>query len=397
MPGKPRKRRIFEGLLRRLAVGQWASGCRLPPVRELEREFGVSHATMLAALRLAAEQGLVAVQSRRPVTVLPGARDLARRLLESRAGRPESGRVAVMVPERLWPVDDTPFFGEFMAAIRGEAEKHGLAVEAVKWPVVEQVAFAHSLPDRGFDAAFAIAVRAEYLAALYVLHQQRFPLVVFNAKIPQLRLPAVNMDEYGAARQMATRLVALGHRNLCLVSWAFDTRLRGDQHRVMGWLDYLKESNLIGECLMPVVYATAREDVMATFGRIFGFPDRPTAVVFAYEPLCLAFLEHPAHRHMKVPDRVSIATFDPVPHVPAGSWCPPVTTILSDMTRAAQCVFELVQETMKGNLEPRSIRVPMHIDATGSIGPPPPVAHDSGHPSSLPHGHGRSSGRPPDP
>lgn len=399
MAGRRRAERAFEGLLRRVAVGQWVAGRRLPPVRELEREFGVSHMTMLAALRLAADQGLVAVHPRRPVVVLAGAREQARRLLAGRAGQPESRRVALMVPDCFWPADHMPFFGDIIAAIRREAAKMDLAVQTVRWPLTDQVAFAHGLADRGFGAAFALGVRAEYLAALYVLQQQRFPVVVFNVRIPQLSLPAVTIDEYGGAQQLAAILAGLGHRNLCLVSYACDMRLVGDRHRVMGWLDYLEEAGLMNSCLMPVHYLPPREDAIRHFVRILTSADCPTAMVFAYGLLYQRFADESAHRRIRVPEQVSTATFDAIMHASEGSWRSQVTTASIDMKRAAQCILELVEETMKGNLQPRSIRVPMHIHMTGSIGPPPSAA-DSGRmmprrPSEPEHAHGRANDPPP--
>ena len=48
--GDPLYRRVRDGIIRRIANGEWAAGARLPPEPELAREFGVSIATLRAAV-----------------------------------------------------------------------------------------------------------------------------------------------------------------------------------------------------------------------------------------------------------------------------------------------------------------------------------------------------------
>jgi DNA-binding LacI/PurR family transcriptional regulator len=374
MPRTTRTDTVFEGLLRRLALREWPPGERLPPVRTLEADFAVSRTTVLGALRRAADEGLLDVRPRQSVIVRSQAAQLAKDLLAELGKRARARRLAALFPESFGPPDKALFFRDLLAAVLRQARRAGIKTESVAWPMLDQATFARRLRDQGFGAAFAMGVRAEYVTSLYTLHRERFPVVLFNSVIPDLSLPGVNLDEYGAARQIALHLVSRGHRNLCMVSEAFDARLKAFQHRVYGWVDALNEAGVMDSCVMPICFVTPREDLRKDFGRIFAFPNRPTAIAFAYGSLFEQFLRSPAYHHIRIPEQLSVTTFDAVSSPHKSSRCPPVTTITNDMTRTAQCVVEMVEHLLGGNLELPSIRVPMQVNLTESIGVAPSLA-----------------------
>jgi DNA-binding LacI/PurR family transcriptional regulator len=363
---------IYDRLLRSLASGQWPSGERLPATRTLERQYHCSHMNMLAAIGIAAENQLLRVKPRKPVTVMPNAAERARDLLRQRATRADIRRLALLLPESFGDVTGRiPFFGDLQAAIELQARRFDIDVERVRWPLADQVSFVQQLPNKGFGAAFTLGARAEYLPSLYALHQQRFPLVLLNAQIPELSLPSVNLDEYAAMRQLAERLANLGHRNMCLMTLAVDSRLKTQRHRVFAWLDFLKETGLGDACSIPVCCVTTENEAVRYARQILSMPNRPTAMVFAYGALCLPFPKEPPVPGLRVPRDLSVATFDVVQTEVANAWCPPLTSIVPDMTRVAQCVVEMIEKLLVGETDVPNIRVPMRINMTDSIGPPP--------------------------
>lgn len=327
---------------------------------------------MLAALGLAAEKQLLRVKPRKPVVLMPDAAERARDLLRQRATRADVRRLALLFPEAFGTFAGLiPFFGKLQAAIEQQARRFDIDVELVRWPLADQVAFAQRLPNKGFGAAFTLGMRAEYLPSLYALHQQRFPMVLLNAQIPELPLPSVNMDEYAAMRRLAERLTHLGHRNMCLMTLAMDSRLKMRQHRVFAWLDFLKEAGLRDACSTPVCCVTTEGDVSHYARQILRMSARPTALVFAYELLCRPFLKAPPVADLRVSRDLSVATFDIVRAEGGNSWCPPLTSIVPDMTRMAQCVMEMVEKLLAGEVNVPSIRVPMRINVTDSLARPP--------------------------
>jgi len=366
-----RAERVFEKLLRALATGQWTPGQRMPPTRQLEREFGSSHAAMLDALHLAAERGLLVIQSRRPMVVLPGAAERAGVLLAEHTTRTGPQRLAILYPETMPQLKRTPFFRDLVVAVDRQARRAGLEAEVVSWPLLEQVTFARELPEMGYGAAFAAAVRVEYLTSLHAMRQQRFPVVLMNAVMPKVPMPAVTTDEYGAARRLATLLVDLGHRNLCMLALAFDGRLKQRQHRTFGWFDCLTELGISEQCTMPVRYLTDESETVAAVGRLLGQPNPPTALVFAYGTLCDRFLDGFASAGLEIPRRLSVATFDYSQHFAQATWCPPLTSFSFNLDRLAECAIEMIGKMLDGQEQTRSIRIPMQLNLTDSVGPAP--------------------------
>lgn len=360
---------VYEGLLLRLAEGQWAEGQRLPVVRQLEKEFGTSRVTVLSAMRRAAQKEVIRVRPRHFATVSPGAAELATRLLADLHSQPGKRRIALLWPEHLGPLRFT--FGQLLEQdVHPAAAEKDIELEIVNWPHTDQAAFVEKIIRRGFAAAMAFGVNAQMLASLYEFRQRRFPVMTFNRRIPGADVPSILLDEYSAARKIASTLAGLGHRNLCMVYMAFDDRLRAGEQRVDSWIDYLTEAGLLESCAMPVYYLKPREDV-DLFAPLFRLSNRPTAVVFGYAHLWDLFVKTRKEFPLKVPEDISFVTFDTVYGSQTPSWCPSLTTISENVRRSAECMMEMLDRILAGELHPKNIRVPMDLHLADSIGPVP--------------------------
>lgn len=366
-----RSEEALEALVRALAVGQWKDGSPLPPTRLLEKQLGVSHATMIKVLRMAAVEGLLTVAPRQPATVRASAAKRAKEMLRS-FGRQRAGRcLAVLIPERIWPPDNQTFYNDLKPAIDAEAARAGWVVEPVCWPVIEQTRFVEDLPAAGFSAAMPIGISTDYIESLHVLRRRQFPTVVWNCDFPQIPLPAILLDEVGGTRQIAGILANLGHRSLCLATWALDSRMKHQGHRVAAWLDYLAETGLLATCTLPVLHLTRASDGRANLADgLLAVKMRPTAIVFAYAAAATAFLVVSGHGQLRIPEQLSLATFGLAAPSPETSWCPPLTTVWCDMGHLARAAIDMVSRLCDGR-PCETILMPMSVHTTGSIAAPP--------------------------
>lgn len=338
-------------------------------VRQLEKEFGVSRVTALAALRKLAEEGIVHVSPRHFATVAPGAAVRAADLLTSMLARPPYRRVALLFPERHLPLRFT--FGQAVERFLGPAAaERNMETEIVQWPYKEQPRFVESLLRRGFTGALAFGLEARLLPTIYEMRRHCFPLVVFNRRIPEVDVPSVLLDERGATRKIASALATMGHRNMCLVYLAFDDRLREAEQRAEAWVSYLAEAGLLDDCSMPVYYVQPRDDV-DMFAPLLRLDERPTAMVFGYAYLLDRFVKGRERPGFRVPEDVSLASFDVIYGIQMPSWCPPVTTVHDDARRSIECMIEALDRIWGGERHPPNIRVPMDLHLTDSIGPAP--------------------------
>jgi len=72
-----------------------------------------------------------------------------------------------------------------------------------------------------------------------------------------------------------------------------------------------------------------------------------------------------------LPEDMSVATFDMLYRVTLPSWCPPMTALYDDPRRSIECMIEMLDRMWRGDRHPPSIRVPMDLHRTDSIGPAP--------------------------
>ncbi|NIA21636.1 MAG: substrate-binding domain-containing protein [Anaerolineaceae bacterium] len=364
-------------LLRRLASGCWPPGTRLPPSRRLAAEFAVSRKSLQAALKRAVGYELLNVRQRRPVVVLPGAQERARKLLLEHSQRLAIRQVAILVPDDYLPLaKSSPLWGLMVNDVTREAERRKIQATLLGWAPREQMAVARSLARKEYDAAIVLAFEPVYLVSLSMLHEQGFPLVIFDHRVPGLDLPAVIVDDYAASRDIANRLVKLGHRNLCLVDPSSSPDPSVPRPLVGGWLDYLKDNGLLETCSMPLYVPLWRHHLGVwnrTFRMIFQGRDRPTALVFTHSPWAKSFLDDPQFADLEVPRQISLATFEPLPRgISTGPRRPPLTTVQIDHQRTVQCMIEMVEKMLSGDdYPPTTIRVPLKIRQTASIGEAP--------------------------
>ena len=367
---------VLERLLRGLAACRWEPGANLPPVRQLARDFAASRAAVVSALHRAAASRLIQVRQRRPVRVLAGAPEAARRLLAKLPRYRHGPSIAVVTPESfLRPGHVHGIFAVLNEDIVREAAHHNMNATVVALAPEEQLSFARTLAKRGFDAAIFTGLTLDYLVSLTVLHAQAFPALLFNYHVPGLDLPSVFIEDYSASQRVAANLVALGHRNLCMVSQE-TAPVRNVRHnmRVPGWLNYLAEHDLVEGCTLPIyspLWTLHLDPWSPTFRKALAGPDRPTALVFAHDPWARLFLREPAFASLAIPDQISLVTFESDRTIPSVPWCPPLSTVHVDYQRVAECMIEMVTAMLAGNLKPANLRVPLRIEMTESIGPVP--------------------------
>ena len=106
------------------------------------------------------------------------------------------------------------------------------------------------------------------------------------------------------------------------------------------------------------------------FRRLLRSSERPTVIVFGNNPLARRFLADEEFSRLAVPGDISLATFEPAINMPRSADRPPLTSIHIDPQRTAQCILETLDQMVAGSTEVQTIRVPLTIDMTDSIGLP---------------------------
>ncbi|MBN2581632.1 MAG: substrate-binding domain-containing protein [Planctomycetes bacterium] len=364
---------VLADVLRRLANGSWPEGTSVPSSRELAEELGVSQPTLLAALRRAARRHLLSIAPRQAAVVPAGATDRARRMLARLASRTDGRRAVVLVPEAAHYMNN-PFHRTLLEAITREAVDRRIRIIVERLPLRGQVPAVRSLINRGINAAACLALDAEYTAAILTMHEREFPVMLVNRRFPGADMPTVRIDDHLAAEGIADRLIDLGHRSLCMVSHFSPDRTQIGDHFIDRWLTHLESRGVLPGCRRPLMILPWCDELRRhehTFDPLLEGPDRPTAVVFTAALWAEVFVADPRAKALNIPDDLSLAVLNPGGAGLCGSGGVALTTIEINYRRMAECVVEMLGHLLEGNVNPPSLRVPLDIHLTESIGPAP--------------------------
>jgi DNA-binding LacI/PurR family transcriptional regulator len=362
--------RVLDRLLRELVGGAWPAGGSLPPRRQLCEIFGVSQRPMQEALAEACRLKLISVAERRPTRIEADAAEHARTILAERAARPVSRRVALLVPDHRFPLSPGEYWHQVVQALIREAARKDIRAEAVSWPYMEQLTFAEQLPTKGYGAAVALVTPENRLLSLREMARRQFPVLLHNRRVSWLNVPSLIRDDFAAMQRVGELMAAQGHRNLCLVTNDYAAereRLLGGHGMVEGWSTFLRESALAATSPVPVHVVYGYYDCIQA---LLESSDPPTALVLAFRGGHRAMTEGYLSR-VRIPEVVSVAMVDSAEDIPPQPWRPSLTSLTLDMTRMAECAIEIVDRMLAGEVRPPSIRMPLQIHATDSIGPAP--------------------------
>jgi DNA-binding LacI/PurR family transcriptional regulator len=181
-----------------------------------------------------------------------------------------------------------------------------------------------------------------------------------------LSVPAVVLDNFGAARAGVRLLAAAGHRRIaCLQGVATSA---ADRERVLGYRAALKNLGL-----RPHRAWLAGGDYSVDSGRqgtaqLLALTPRPTAILALGNLLALGAIEALRGAGVVVPDEMSLVSFDEQPW--AASLSPALTTIAQPVNEMAIAAVELLFRRLEGKLSartPRRITLPFTIIERGSL------------------------------
>ncbi|UZN04618.1 LacI family DNA-binding transcriptional regulator [Cellulomonas sp. S1-8] len=302
----------------------------------------------------------------------PTARALARR---------STGAVGVVLTNSVGEAFRDPAASAFFGALAEELAPTGLAVSLIPATGVGGHLHARDLP---VDAAVVYACAGE-TEAVHWLARRHLPLV-FVDQAPLPGSTGVVLDDTGGGRIAVEHLVALGHRDIAVLTmdptrttpgWRTAPHADNPNHvareRTRGAVDALEAAGL------PVRVYELRDntpdDVARGVRGLLAERDRPTAVV-CFSDLMAASLVRAAHEAgLAVPDDLSVVGFDD--SVLAQSVTPALTTVRQDFDAKGRIAARALSDALaraRGDAAapaPGTVVVPVDLVVRGSTGPVP--------------------------
>lgn len=318
-------------LLGEMRAGRLSPGDRVPSEAELARQFGVSRVTSKQAMTQLAQEGVI----RRS----PGAGSFVARLPDVSS---KGGMIGIVLP-----LLTAPHELEVLRGAEAEANAHGclLMIHQSGGQQEQEARAIRHMIDAGVNGVIVWPVHgAYYNRALLELCVTGLPAVLVDRLLDGLPLPAVTSDNLEGGRLAVRHLVALGHRQIGVLSlpagWASSVR-----DRLLGVGMGLAEASVATPARAWVTDLDTDSD--ANRGRIKAFlQDNPgiTAVVAVNDTIAAAAYQAADELDRRVPDDLSIIAFgQPDPAATAGKLFCHVAQQAEAMGRhAVQLLLELI-------------------------------------------------------
>ena len=215
--------------------------------------------------------------------------------------------------------------------------------------------------------------------------ERRLPAVIVDQP-PIGEVPSVGIDDEGAAREAAEHLLALGHRDLGVVSFrlALEARsgmvepdrreaatLRPSSSRLRGIAGATVAAGIPWEDVPVYECAESMPDEGRAAARVLlSREPRPTAILALSDRLAFGIIEAATEMGLSVPRDLSVVGFDDVPE--AAHSMPPLTTLRQPhvekgLQAGRKLVAQLREEEDPGA---RSLLLPTHLvvrDSTAAV------------------------------
>ncbi|MDE2619475.1 MAG: LacI family DNA-binding transcriptional regulator [Sphingomonadales bacterium] len=203
-----------------------------------------------------------------------------------------------------------------------------------------------------------------------LLDRQAIPFARIGSHETGVGIP-LSMDDEGSARRATRHLLARGHRRIGFIAGSREYNLSG--WRVDGWQAAMADAGLPTADLLAegdFTYASGEVAARALLAR----EPRPTAIIASNDQMALATLEVARVLGIRVPEDLSLISFDNTPLVHFTQ--PPLTAVDQPIAATTSKAVELIIASQTASV--RSDRVTVisgDIVERGSVAAGPAAAH----------------------
>ena len=259
-----------------------------------------------------------------------------------------------------------PFYPAFMAGIESVLADEGrvLQLSVVGDAAAEERAYRSFATDRRVDGVFLNDLRhADGRVAL--LEELRLPAVQVGRLEAPCALPAVVLDDRPGVVAAVDHLVGLGHRRLAHVGG--DPALQHARNRRQAFEEAVARHGLTSAAVLDTDFTMAGG--AAATASLLEAAERPTAVLYANDPMAVAGLGVLQRTGVRVPDEVSVVGFDGT-EIGVHTH-PALTTIRSDPEQWGAAAARTLLALVTAGSAPDVELAPAELVIARSTGPAP--------------------------
>jgi LacI family transcriptional regulator len=217
------------------------------------------------------------------------------------------------------------------------------------------------------DGVILTPPHSENVLIAGLLADQRIPFARIGSIAPGPGM-CMTMDDERAAQLATEHLIGLGHRRIGFISGSGEYAL--SQWRVDGWRAAMHAAGLDQQDLLgPGDFSYASGERAAR--RLLTMDNPPTAIIASNDQMTLASLETARALGFRVPDDLSLISFDNTPIV--RFTLPPLTAVDQPIAATASRAVELIIAAQRGEpLPERPVVIPAELVPRESTRAAPP-------------------------
>jgi len=254
-----------------------------------------------------------------------------------------------------------PFFGDVIRGIDRAARLHGFAVLVKELPPVRwsTVMVRDVILSRAADGVIVLGSWSPFELEVGADDDRRHPPVVVGTETvskAMQRLPAVQIDNIAAAKELTEFVVGLGHSRIAFItgepgSHMMDEREVGFRnvlaaHGIPFPRDYFTHGNFLVE---------GGRDATR---RLMSLPEPPTAIVCANDEMAIGAMAEVKAMGLRVPDDVSVVGFDDIRYAEVTD--PPLTTVAQPRIEIGERCFHRLLSAMDNPAAETGVQIVPH-------------------------------------
>lgn len=264
------------------------------------------------------------------------------------------------------PDISNPFFASIAKSVEKSARKLGYSIlmcDSEENTEIE-LNIIKLMLSRRVDGLIISPVGIE-VSHLIEIYQKGIPLVLLDRYFPNLDIPYVTSNNYQGAVDAVSMLIENGHTNIACIQGLVNTSPNND--RVSGYIDAHKKYGLPVNKSLIVGDSFGEENGYIETKLLVKKHPAPTAIFAVSNLISLGSLRALAEEGFKVPDDISMISFDDQPY--SRFLATPMTTVMQQSAQIGNIAVKLIVDKIesKKSLESQSILLPTQLIVRDSV------------------------------
>jgi LacI family transcriptional regulator len=249
-----------------------------------------------------------------------------------------------------------PFFAFVARGAQDVAKEHGYTVVLCNSDeqLLSETECLKALRTRQVDGVLlaSAGVADEYLSRLV---GAGFPVVLVDRDLPALKVPAVLLDNEGAAHGAVRHLIAFGHRRIAMLTGL--ASISTTTERLAGYQRALREASIQMDDRLVVSGESTSDGGAEALNSVMDLETPPTAIFSGNNLMSIGALQTIARRGLNVPDELAIVGFDDFPFPWSEAFRPQLTTVAQPTYELGRRAAEMLVRQLSGAISEPAQRV----------------------------------------